>query len=80
MNATGLLHTGKECFQSRAIGIEIRAAFGGDRIQLLCTVAGIDRRMAEFLEQRQRRVDNAWARAIGAADLPLRTIMGFARY
>jgi len=69
MNAAGLLHTGEECSQGRAIGIQIRPAFRGDCVQLLCTVAGIDRRMAEFLEQRQRRIDNAWAWAVGAADL-----------
>jgi hypothetical protein len=27
--------------------------------------------MAEFLEQRQRRIDNAWTRTVGAADLLL---------
>src|ERR1700751_870801 len=68
MDAPGLLHAGEECVYRGMVGIEVSPAFGGDRMQLFRTIAGADRHMTEFLEQGQRRINNAWAWAVGAAD------------
>jgi hypothetical protein len=40
-------------------------------MQFLRAIAGADRHVAKFLEQRKRRIDDARARAVGAADLIL---------
>ena len=71
MYATGFFHAGEEGIHGGAVSFEVSPAFRGNRMQLLRTVAGADRHMAEFLKQGQRRVDNTRAWAIGAADLLL---------
>src|ERR1700694_4384795 len=46
-------------------------AFRGDRVEFLSAVAGGDRCVAEFFEQRQRGIDDPWAGAVRAAQLIL---------
>jgi hypothetical protein len=69
MHATGFFHAGDKGIHSRAVSFEVSHAFFGNRMRFLRTVADADRHMAEFFKQGQRRVDNARARAVSAANL-----------
>ena len=68
MGAAGLLHAREQGVHGGAVGVEVGAALGGDRMQFLAAVTGGDRYVAEFLEHGQRGVDHAGAGAVGAAD------------
>ena len=69
MYAAGFFHASEKGIHGGAVSFEVSPAFRGDRMQLLRTVAGADRHMAEFLEQGQRRINDAWTWTVGAADL-----------
>ena len=69
MHAVGFFHAGEESSHGGTVSFEVGPAFRGDRMQLLPAVASADRHMAEFLEQGQRRINNAWTWTVGAADL-----------
>jgi len=71
MHTTGLFHAGQKRVDGGAVRSEISLTVRCDGMQLFCAGAGADGYMSEFLEHGERRIDDAWTWAVGAADLIL---------
>src|SRR5450755_2160979 len=61
------LHARQRVIQRGSVRCEDGGAFSGGGVELLAVALGHSR-MPEFFEHRERRVDNAGARAIGSGD------------
>jgi hypothetical protein len=71
VGAAGLGHASKKGIHRPAVGVEKSPALRGNLVQLLRTIAGADRHVAELLKVGQRWIDDARTGAVGTGDLLL---------
>src|SRR4029077_19626963 len=65
VDTASLSHPSKKRVHGPMIGVEESSTLGGNLVQLLRPIAGIDRDVAELLKERQRWIDDARAGAVG---------------
>jgi hypothetical protein len=69
VGAASLSHASEKSIYRTAVCVEESPALRGNLVELLGTVTGADRHVAELVKERQRWIDDARTGAIGTADL-----------
>ena len=69
MDAARLSHANEKGINRTAVGVEESPALRGNLVELLRTITGADRDVAELIEEGQRWIDDARTGAIGTGNL-----------